>query len=262
MIARGIECLGLGKSDLDVTDSDAVSQTLQKHNPDVVFHCAAFTAVDRAESEQSSAFSVNRDGARSVALACGEIAARMVFFSTDYVFSGAKQALYSPCDEPDPISSYGRSKLAGENEILASGVEALLIRTSWLYGSGRQNFVRAIVQRAREGKTLRLVDDQIGSPTWTMCLAEATLDLVGGSASGLYHITNAGQASWYELGREALSICRLEREIEPISAEDWGAPAPRPQYSVLDSSKAEMVLGRSMSPWRRALKRFLNEEFE
>ena len=186
----------------------------------------------------------------------------MVFFSTDYVFSGTKQASYSPSDAPDPISSYGRSKLAGETAILASGVEVLLIRTSWLYGSGGQNFLRAIIQRAREGKTLRLVNDQIGSPTWTMCLAEATLDLVGGSTSGIYHITNAGQASWYELGREALSICRLEGEIEPISMEDWGAPASRPQYSVLDSSKAEMALGRSMSPWREALKRFLDEEFE
>ena len=262
MITRDIECVGLGKSDLDVTDADAVNRTLQKQNPDVVFHCAAFTAVDRAESEQSSAFSVNRDGALSVALACGEIGARMVFFSTDYVFSGTKQASYSPSDAPDPISSYGRSKLAGETAILASGVEVLLIRTSWLYGSGGQNFLRAIIQRAREGKTLRLVNDQIGSPTWTMCLAEATLDLVGGSTSGIYHITNAGQASWYELGREALSICRLEGEIEPISMEDWGAPASRPQYSVLDSSKAEMALGRSMSPWREALKRFLDEEFE
>ena len=142
---------------------------------------------------------------------------------------------------------------------MASGVDALLIRTSWLYGAVGENFVRTVIQRAQEGRPLQLVDDQMGSPTWAEHVAELTLDLVKHQASGTYHITDSGEASWYDLGREVLSTCGLHCEIKPISTEDWGAPAPRPRYSVLDSSSTEKILGRSMTPWREALKKFLKD---
>ncbi len=256
---RGMEYKALAKSDLDVTDRSATKRCIGVEDPDAVFHCAALSDVDTAESERNTSFVVNAGGASNVAEACKAVESRMVFFSTDYVFDGTKRAPYSTNDKPNPLSAYGESKLAGENAVVASGVDALLIRTSWLYGAVGENFVRTIIQRAREGRPLQLVDDQTGSPTWAEHVAEFTLDLVNHRASGTYHVTNSGEATWYDLGREALSISGLHSEIEPISTEDWGAPAPRPRYSVLDSSKAEVFLSRKMTPWREALKKFLKD---
>ena len=254
-----MEYKALAKSDLDVTDGYATEHCIHLENPHVVFHCAAFTNVDVAESEKTTSFAVNADGAKNVAKACKAVGARMVYFSTDYIFDGTKRTPYSPNDEPGPLSAYGESKLAGEHIAAASGVDLLLVRTSWLYGAVGENFVRTVIQRAREGRPLQLVDDQTGSPTWAEHVAELTLDLVKHQASGTYHITDSGEASWYDLGREVLSICGLYCEIKPISTEDWGAPAPRPRYSVLDSSNAEEILGRRMTPWREALKKFLKD---
>ena len=256
---RGMGYKALAKSDLDVTDGYATEHCIHLENPHVVFHCAAFTNVDVAESEKTTSFAVNADGAKNVAKACKAVGARMVYFSTDYIFDGAKRTPYSPNDEPGPLSAYGESKLAGEHIAAASGVDLLLVRTSWLYGSVGKNFVREVIRRAREGRVLRLVDDQTGSPTWAEHVAELTLDLVNHRASGTYHITDSGEASWYDLGREVLSICGLYCEIKPISTEAWAAPAPRPYYSVLDSSKVEALLGRKMTPWREALKKFLKD---
>ena len=256
---QGIEYRALAKFDLDVTDRSATKRCIGVENPDVVFHCAALTDVDGAESVRNASFAVNAGGVTNVAEACKAVESRMVFFSTDYVFDGTKRTPYSTNDKPDPLSAYGESKLAGEHIAAASGVDLLLVRTSWLYGSVGKNFVREVIRRAQEGRVLRLVDDQTGSPTWAEHVAELTLDLVNHRASGTYHATNSGEATWYDLGREALSISGLHSEIEPISTEDWGAPAPRPRYSVLDSSKVEAFLGRKMTPWREALKKFLKD---
>ena len=242
-----------------MTDQRATEQCISVENPHVVFHCAAFTNVDAAESERTTSFAVNADGAKNVAKACKQVGARMVYFSTDYVFDGTKRSPYSTHDQPNPLSAYGESKLTGENAVVVSGVDALLIRTSWLYGAVGENVVRMVIQRAREGRPLQLVDDQTGSPTWAEHVAELTIDLVRRQVSGTYHITDSGEATWYDLGREVLSIYGLQCEIKPISTEDWGAPAPRPRYSVLDSSNTEEVLGRRMTPWREALKKFLND---
>jgi len=257
---RGIEYRALAKSDLDVTDRAATKRCIRVENPDIVFHCAARTDVDAAESNRSTSFAVNAGGPTNVAEACKSVESRMVFFSTDYIFDGTKRTPYSINDKPDPLSTYGESKLAGENAVVASGVDVLLIRTSWLYGAVGENFVRTVIQSAREARPLQLVDDQTGSPTWAEHVAGLTLDLVRHQASGIYHITDSGEASWYDLGQEVLSIYGLHCEINPISTEDWGAPAPRPRYSVLDSSKAEEILGRRMTPWREALKKFLKDE--
>ena len=262
MVRRGMEYKALLRTDLDVTNGYAVEHLFKMESPDVVFHCAAFTAVDKAESENASSSAVNASGALNVAEACKIVGARMVLFSTDYVFGGSKRTPYSPQDHPDPLSAYGKSKLAGEKNVSASGVSLLLIRTSWLYGSVGRNFVSAVIQHAREGKTLRLVGDQTGSPTWARHVAEATLDLVECGVTGTYHISNAGEATWYEFGREVLLICGLQTEVEQISTEMWGASAHRPYYSVLDSSKAEAVLDRRMPPWRDSLKIFLQEILE
>ena len=256
---RGMEHRALAKSDLDVTDQQATKRCIHLENPHVVFHCAAFTNVDAAESERATSFAVNANGAKNVAKACTAVGARMVYFSTDYIFDGTKRFPYSTHDHANPLSAYGESKLAGEHIAAASEVDLLLVRTSWLYGATGQNFVRKVIQRSQEGRVLRLVDDQTGSPTWVEDVCEVTLDLVSRRASGTYHITDSGEATWYDLGREALSISGLQGEIEPISTQAWAAPAPRPRYSVLDLSKVEALLGRKMTPWREALKKFLKD---
>ena len=254
---QGVEYKALAKSDLDVTDQHATEQCISLENPHVVFHCAAFTNVDAAESERTRSFAVNADGTKNVAKACTAVGARMVYFSTDYIFDGTKNFPYSIHDQPNPLSAYGESKLAGEHVAEASGVDLLLVRTSWLYGATGKNFIRKVIQSAQEGRVLRLVDDQTGSPTWAEHVGEVTLDLVSHRASGTYHITNSGEGTWYDLGREAVAIAGLHSEIEPISTQAWAAPALRPCYSVLDSSKVEALLGRKMTPWREALKTFL-----
>jgi len=256
---RGVEYKALAKSDLDVTDQHATEQCISVENPDVVFHCAAFTNVDAAESERTTSFAINTDGTKNVAKACTAVGARMVYFSTDYIFDGTKRFPYSTHDHANPLSAYGESKLAGEHIAAASEVDLLLVRTSWLYGATGKNFVRKVIQRAQEGRVLRLVDDQIGSPTWAEHVVEVTFDLVSHRASGTYHITNSGEGTWYDLGREALSIAGLHSEVEPISTQAWAAPAPRPCYSVLDSSKVEALLSRKMTPWREALKKCLKD---
>ena len=256
---RGVEYKALAKSDLDVTDQRATEQCISVENPDVVFHCAAFTNVDAAESERTTSFAIDTDGTKNVAKACKAVGARMVYFSTDYIFDGTKRSPYSTYDQANPLSAYGESKLAGEHLAATSGVDLLLVRTSWLYGATEKNFVRKVIQRSQEGRVLRLVDDQTGSPTWVEDVCEVTLDLVSRRASGTYHITDSGEATWYDLGREALSISGLQGEIEPISTQAWAAPAPRPRYSVLDLSKVEALLGRKMTPWREALKKFLKD---
>jgi len=250
------------KSELDVTDLYATKCCIEAEDPDVVLHCAAFTDVDKSESERKASFEVNSVGAQNVAETCRSVGAKMVFFSTDYIFSGNEKIPYSPNANPSPISTYGESKLAGEKKVIASGVGLLLIRTSWLYGAMGGGFVPTIIKRAQEGRGLRLVADQIGSPTWAMNVAQATLDLVSYGARGIYHLSDAGETSWYELGEEILSILGIKAKIEPVSSETWGAPAARPCYSVLDSTKAEELLGRRMTPWREALKTFLKEEFK
>ena len=262
MAYRGLEFVALPKSELDVTDAHAAEQRLKRENPDVIFHCAAFTDVDKAESQRTSAFAVNKDGVCIIADVSRKLGSRMVSYSTDYVFDGTKRAPYTPCDEPVPISVYGESKYAGEIELLASGIDLLLIRTSWLYGATGRNFVNTVVKEAGDGKALRLINDQTGSPTWAISVAEATLDLVDEGASGTYHVSDSGEVSWYEFGREILSICGIKTEIEPISTEAWHAPAARPRYSVLDSSKAEFLLGRGMTNWKDSLNKFLGEALE
>ena len=262
MAYRDLEFVALPKSELDVTNLYAVEQRLQRENPDIIFHCAAFTDVDKAESQRTSAFAVNKYGACIIAEISRKLGSRMVSYSTDYVFDGTKRIPYTPSDEPVPISVYGESKHAGEIELLSSGVDLLLIRTSWLYGATGRNFVNTVIKEAGDGKTLRLIDDQTGSPTWAINVAEISLDLVDKDASGTYHVSDSGEASWYELGREILSICGIETALEPISTEAWHAPAARPRYSVLDSSKAEFLLGRSMTNWRNSLNKFLGEVLE
>lgn len=249
----------LAHADLDVTDADAVRRAFTRHTPDAVLHCAAYTAVDRAESEPLAARRVNVEGATHVARAAARAGAVMVYPSTDFVFDGRSSQPYRPDDPPDPRSVYGRTKLEGEEAVRAAGSEHLVVRTSWVYGAGGGNFVDAILERARAGKPLRIVADQTGRPTWARTLAATLLELMERDVRGLWHVADAGATTWHDFARGFLEMAGLEARVEPVSTEAYGAPAPRPRYSVLDTSATEELLGRPMTPWREAVARYLAE---
>ena len=258
--AAGADVTPADRSSLDVTDRTSVAPVVHRTKPELVLHCAGYTAVDRAESEEALAHDVNALGTRYVADAAAEVGALFVYFSTDFVFDGEREGAYRPDDVPKPLSAYGRSKLAGERETEASGVDALVVRTSWLYGAGGPNFVATILRKARAGERLRVVDDQRGSPTWTADLADATYALVSAGARGVTHVTNTGSTTWHELACTALELAGVRAEVVPVSSEVWGAPAMRPRNSVLDLTATTEALGAPLRPWREALRFFLRRE--
>ncbi len=257
--ARGLDMIALGQADLDVTDAPSVARVVTEAGPEAVIHCAAYTAVDRAESEPRLARLVNVDGTRHVAEAAAEAGAVLVYVSTDYVFDGRKRTPYLPEDRPGPLGVYGRTKLDGEGAAVSSGGEVLIARTSWLYGLG-SGFVPAILAAARAGRALQIVEDQRGRPTWAPHAAAAILDLLQADARGLWHVAGGGETTWLELAREALRTDGTEVEVVPVSTDAYGAPAPRPAYSVLDLTATESRLGRRMPHWREGLSGFFEAE--
>lgn len=262
-----VEVFGLSRSDLDVSDADAADRALGELGPDWVIHCAAYTAVDRAEAEPKEAMRVNHGGTVNVVSAAARCGARLLYVSTDYVFDGEKDEPYLPSDPVAPLSVYARTKAAGEEAALAGG--GIAVRTGWLYGAGGGNFVDAILRRAEHGEGLRVVDDQRGRPTWARNVAVTVMELIGGPGSprvsgdamlpagSVWHVADAGEATWLGFAREAVRLRGLDVEISGVSTEEWGAPAPRPRYSVLDLDATESRLGRPMMEWRVALAEYL-----
>jgi dTDP-4-dehydrorhamnose reductase len=254
--------------ELDISDSAAVRSLLAEagSGPWVVMNAAAFTHVDRCETELAAATRANTEGPRVLAGACAAAGARLVHVSTDYVFPGDSGVPYKEGDETGPLSAYGRTKLAGERLVREALPEALVIRTSWVFGEGR-NFIGAILDQAlarREGRAegpLSVVDDQRGRPTYAEDLAAGIVSLVERDAQGLYHLANAGEASWWDLARECLDLAGFgEIPVDRIRTADLTVPAPRPSWSVLDCSKAE-ALGVRLRSWQEAVADYLRSDF-
>jgi dTDP-4-dehydrorhamnose reductase len=250
---------GLARHDLDVTDGRRVEAVIRQHGPDAVVHCAAFTAVDAAETEAARAMAVNGEGAGHVARAARSVGAVVVYVSTDFVFDGKKGTPYTTSDAPAPLGVYGLSKLAGEGAVAESGARYLIVRTGWLYGAGGRNFVDTVLERARRGEALRVVDDQRGRPSWALHVADGMLRLLEGGAGGIWNLADRGDATWHELATEAVKRAGLTVDVSGVTTEAWGAPAPRPSYSVLDITATEAFLGRRMVSWPEALARYLHE---
>jgi dTDP-4-dehydrorhamnose reductase len=249
---HGHAATGLTRAALDVTDEAAVRSLFAEHRPDAVIQCAAYTRVDQAEAESAAAFSVNATGAGCVARACADIGATVVYPSTDYVFSGHLGRPYSPFDTVDPLNVYGASKAAGEAAV--RGVARhYVVRTSWLYGAGGRNFVATILQRARAGEALRIVNDQHGCPTWTRDLARTILLLLERDApAGTYHACNRGTTTWYDLACACLQLAGLDAAVTPVPSNAYPQSARRPAYSVLECSATERIVG-PLRPWQIAL---------
>jgi dTDP-4-dehydrorhamnose reductase len=254
--------------ELDVADTARVEAALRGcpgGPPDVLANAAAFTDVDGCESRREHAARVNGAAPGALAALCGRLGVKLVHVSTDYVFDGSARVPYHEEDPPRPLSVYGRSKLEGERAVLALGGDALVVRTSWVYGRGR-NFVAAICERAARRRRdpsapgLRVVDDQTGSPTWAADLAAGLVGLVEGGARGLYHLANAGAATRWELARAALDhLGWADLPIEAVGTEAFPTPAVRPRYSVLDCTKAANA-GVRLRDWREALAAYLDSE--
>jgi len=247
----------------DLTKREQVVAAMVAAAPDVIVNCAAYTDVDGCEEREDLALRVNGDGPGYLAEAARETGAILVHLSTDYVFDGTKESPYTEADAPAPRSAYGRSKWAGERAVQASGLEQFfIVRTSWLYGPGGVNFVETMVRLARERDELRVVADQVGSPTYTADLARAIFRLLDAHAPwGVYHFSNAGQCSWHGFA-EAILAALGRREpvrakfVRPIATADYPQRAPRPAYSVLSKDKYRAATGHPPPPWQEALGRY------
>ena len=258
LASRGRAATVVGRQECDVADPDQVDATFRRVRPTLVINCAAYTKVDLAEKEREQANRANGDAPGVLADRCGTGGAALVHFSTDYVFDGSLRRPLRPDDPVGPQSAYGKSKLAGERSVQKLGKGRWLIaRTAWLYGPNGPNFVQTMLNVARAGKPLRVVNDQIGSPTYTFDLAAATLDLLDRGASGVWHVANGGQTSWFDFARAIFDEWKLSPDLQPTTSAAWKATKPdaavRPAYSVFDLSPVERLLGRSMRLWREAL---------
>ncbi|MCE5251334.1 dTDP-4-dehydrorhamnose reductase [bacterium] len=267
----GFPVAGFDMPGHDITRPEELRRDLEAEHPDMVINCAAYTAVDRAETEQEAAFRVNRDGAASCADACSRLGIPLIHISTDFVFDGSLDRPYRENDATGPLSIYGRSKCEGEEAVRAGLTEHIIVRSAWLFGVHGGNFVKTILRNAREGKELRVVDDQTGCPTWAGDLAYALTGIAlfvrtrpGESPWGTYHFCGAGQTTWCgfaravieEAGRyEQLAVC----SVQPITSDMYPAPARRPSWSVLDTGKISGVFGIEPLEWREGLKAMLGE---
>ncbi|MBP2675412.1 MAG: dTDP-4-dehydrorhamnose reductase [Deltaproteobacteria bacterium] len=245
-------------TELDVTSLPACRGAISAYRPEVVIHCAAYTAVDRAESEPDAAFAINEGGTRNVAVACRENGALLVTFGTDYVFDGTLSRPYREDDPVRPLSVYGKSKLAAEEALREEGCEHLLVRTQWLYGPGGKNFILTILDKAGKGETLRVASDQTGCPTFTVDLADAVLRLVAAGGRGTVHFSNEGETNWFDLARFVTrGQAFRSATLQPAATRDLPYPAPRPAYSVLSKEKYRSITGVSPRPWDVAVEEFL-----
>jgi dTDP-4-dehydrorhamnose reductase len=242
-VVRAANAVGLTRAQLDVTDRAAVGEAIEPD--DLVINCAAWTDVDGAEEHPDDALRVNRDGARNVAEAAGTV----VYVSSDYVFDGTKRTPYVESDPVNPLSSYGRSKLEGERATAQANPRHLIARSSWLFGVGGPNFVETMLGL---GPEVRVVDDQVGSPTFTGHLAEALVELASGTDYGVHHVAASGSCSWFEFAREIFARAGSDTQVEPCTTADFPRPAPRPAYSVLESER-----GHRLPSWQEGLDAYL-----
>lgn len=247
---------GVDIDDIDITDFQSTERVLTALRPSVVINCAAYTDVDGCETNVETAMQVNGEGVGHLAMATRMIGARLVQVSTDYVFDGGKGSPYQEDDAPNPLSIYGESKLAGELNA-AYNPDHLIVRTQWLYGRHGKNFVETMLRLAAEKDELSVVDDQIGSPTWTVDLAKAIISLIENGCLGIYHAANAEFCSWNGFARAIFEESGLAVTVHGMTTDQLNRPARRPLYSTLDCGKLERDTGFRPQPWRDALQEYL-----
>ncbi|XZF62781.1 MAG: dTDP-4-dehydrorhamnose reductase [Gloeotrichia echinulata DVL01] len=265
------EVIPVGRNEslqLDLAQIDTIRQIIREVKPDLIVNPAAYTAVDKAESEPELAMAINGIAPGVIASEAKKVGAAVIHYSTDYVFDGNQQTAYTEQDQPDPQNIYGKTKLAGEQAIASVGVPHLILRTSWVYGSRGKNFLLTMLRLAQEREEIRVVDDQIGAPTWSRMIAEVTAQILSQapdhvsdfltSKGGLYHLTASGQTSWYGFAKTifALDVKQNERKLQrliAITTKEYPTPASRPAYSLLNNQKLSHNFGLILPDWQRSL---------
>ncbi len=268
------EVVGMDKEEIDIVSAQECRNAVQETSPDVVINAAAYTNVDDCETDKERCFAVNAEAVRNIALACQEQKIPLVHFSTDYVFDGKSKNPYKENDPCNPVNAYGESKRKGELYLQSITENYLLIRTAWLFGKRGRNFVEAILEKAEaknyiketfekkkaaatQSSTIEVVDDQVGSPTYTKDLAAAVKLLLKKNARGVFHITNRGTCSWHQFAVQIIKESGFEIKVIPITSDMLQRPAQRPSYSVLSSQKFTNTTGKAMQPWQLALQDYL-----
>ena len=257
----------VSRPQLDLTDLSAIAQTIQTLQPNLIVNAAAYTAVDKAESEAKLAHKINAEAPATMAASAADCGATLVHISTDYVFSGQAGSPRQETDTTGPLSVYGQTKLAGETAIRAALDKHIILRTAWVYGTyGKGNFLKTMLRLGSDRETLNVVADQVGSPTWAKDIAEAIAELTQKpAAQGTFHFTNVGVASWFDFAiaifeeAHALGFPLKIRSVTPITTADYPTPAQRPPYSVLNCQKITRTLGREAPYWRKSLRTMLKE---
>ncbi len=257
---RGQDVVGVGREEMDITDAEKVGEVIRACAPDAVIHCSAYTAVDRAEDEADQCRKVNVDGAKNIAEVCAELDCKMIYISTDFVLSGEGERPWETDDAAGPISVYGRTKYEGETEVKSRLDKFFIVRISWVFGKNGNNFVKTMLRIGKENGAVKVVDDQIGSPTYTRDMAVLLADMVQTEKYGVYHASNEGFCSWYEFAKEIFRLAGMDEvSVTPITSDQFPAKAKRPFNSRMSKEKLIKEGFNKLPSWQDALKRYLQE---
>ncbi|HUC83360.1 MAG TPA: dTDP-4-dehydrorhamnose reductase [Flavisolibacter sp.] len=253
------EFVFLTRAEMPLNDSTVIRETILANQPAFVINCAAYTAVDKAESEREEAFQINALAVEAMAKACAEIGAKFIHVSTDYVFDGTRKELLKEDDAVAPINVYGESKLAGEEKALAVNPEAVIIRTSWVYSYYGKNFVKTMMRLMAEKDSINVVNDQSGSPTYAADLAKAILQILSSPQwhPGIFHFSNEGVITWFDFAKEIGAQLQTACDVQPATTDNFPTPAKRPAYSAMDKSKIQQLYGVELKPWKESLQQCL-----
>ena len=259
LLERGYtDILAPTREELDIRDEDAVKKMIREYRPSVIFHCAAYTAVDKAEEEREKCYQVNVLGTKYLTEAAKEIGAKMIYISTDYVFDGTKDGIYQVEDKTAPINYYGQTKYLGET-FVSKYDNHIIVRISWVFGIHGKNFIRTMLKLAESHQELNVVCDQIGSPTYTKDVAELLVKMFLSNVKGLYQVTNEGYCSWYELAEFIFKESRKKVKVHPILTKDYKTLAPRPLNSRMSKESLDDIEMKRLPKWQDAVKRYLRE---
>lgn len=257
--SRGVECMGADKDDFDITDKEETLKAITDYSPSAVIHCAAYTAVDRAEEDEETCRRVNVDGSRNIAVACASVGCKMVYISTDYVYAGKGEAPFETTSPTSPCNVYGKTKLEGEVQVQKYCKKSFIVRTSWVFGINGGNFVKTMLRLSNSHESLNVVSDQIGSPTYTPDLARLVCDMVVTEKYGIYHGTNEGFCSWAEFAAQIMKTAGKSTKIVPILTKDYKCAAERPLNSRLSKKCLDDAGFERMPTWQNALERYIKE---
>ena len=261
--SNNIEAVGIDREELDIVDAKACEEFFDKANAekriDAVIHCAAYTAVDKAEDEQELSYNINALGTKNIATACKKFDMKLMYISTDYVFNGQGERPWEPDDEREPLNVYGKTKYEGELFVEEIAKKYFIVRIAWVFGVAGNNFIKTMLKLAKERDSLTVVDDQIGSPTYTADLSKLLVSMIQTDKYGRYHATNEGYCSWYEFAKEIFKVAKVTINVAPVDSSAYPAKAKRPANSRMEKKKLDEMGFKRLPSWQDATRRYIEE---